>query len=476
MKFTWNKKTVFAIAGVLLFIVIGCLLPAPAQLAAQAQLLGRTGRTAMITIGALAWAICWWVGMVIPDWCTALLLQCIWILAAGLEFTTAFSAFSKTTVWLIIGTFALSGAITKTGLLQRISLYLMRLFPSSYRGQVIAMMTVGTVCSPLMPSTTAKVVLGSKLACSSADIMGHGADSRGRSGLFVASWTGFGLMGPVFLSASFLSYSLLGSLPAQYADISWLQWLAAMLPWGIVVLIGMYLVVMLLYRPEHQGAVPRETIREQSAAMGKMGRSEIITACILGLCLIFWILEKTTGISSGIVALIGGVLCFAFGILDKKEITTCVPWGFVLFVGVVLNMGDIFAKTGISDWLLSIVHPLLSRVHSIYRIVILVFVLSTAMRFVLASQTAVITLLTSILSPIALALNTHPLVTALVVYSTISCWVALYQNPTYLAALEGMDGSIRHRDTVRAATCFLFVSLIGCLVSVPFWKLLGYIS
>lgn len=475
MKGTINRKSVLGILGVVLFVLVSYLLPPPDLLTAAAEAVGQTGRSAMAVLGALVWAICWWAGMVLPDWCTALGLQCLWILSGGLSFTTVFSAFSKSTIWLIIGTFALASAITKTGLLRRISLFLMKLFPPGYRGQVIAMMSVGTICGPLMPSTTAKVVLGSRLADSGASIMGYENNSQGRSGLFVASWTGFGLMGPVFLSASFLAYSLLGSLPAEYGAVSWVEWFLAMLPWGIVLLIGMYFVVMLLYRPEHQGTIPQEHIRSQIDELGKMKRNEIITAVILCICLVFWVLERVTGVSAGVVALLGGVCCFAAGILDSREITSSVPWGFVVFVGIVLNMGEIFSATGISSWLLSLIGPAVSRISNIYVIVIIMFVIGVAVRFVLASQTAVITLLTSLFAPVAISVGMHPLTAGLVVYATVSCWVALYQNPTYLAALEGMGGTIRHRDTVKAALCFLAISLIGCLISVPYWRILGYL-
>lgn len=473
MNLESKKKAIFFILGLVLFFVIGYILPIPEQLEAAAEAAGSTGYTAMRTLAALSWAICWWAGTVIPDWCTALGLQCVWILAAGLNFSTVFSGFSNNTLWLIIGTFTLAAAITKTGLLHRISLYLMRLFPSTYKGQIISLMMIGTICSPLMPSTTAKAVLGSKLACSSADIMCYKNNSRGRSGMFVAAWTGFGLMGPVFLSASFLAYSLLGAMPAEFSHISWLEWFMSMLPWGGILLVGMYLVICLLYRPENQDVAAGKPNKEQRQ-LGKMQHAEKITAGIVAVCLVFWILEKVTGISAGVVALIGGILCFALGVLDGKEIVISIPWNFILLVGVVLNMGEIFAANGISDWLLAIISPLFSEVSNIYLVVVLVFVSCVFMRLIIASQTAVIILLTCVFAPIAQARNIHPLFTGFVVYAAISCWAARYQNPTYLAALEGMGGTIRHMDTVKAAIAYLAVSLTACLCSVPYWGMLGY--
>ena len=475
MNMKLSKKSVCGVCGTALFLILAYLVPVPAALSALAEANGFTGRTAMIAMAGLLWAIFWWVGEVMPDWCTALALQCIWIIAAGLRFQTVFAAFSNTTVWLIVGAFSLGAAITKTGLLKRISLKLMTLFPATYRGQVIALMTVGVACGPLMPSSTAKVVLGSKLACSMADLMDYDHNGNGRTGLFLASWTGFVLAAPMFLSASFMAYSVLSVLPEEYT-LSWMQWFLAMLPFGLVVLLGMYFVIMLLYRAEKQSTFSKDVIRARSKELGPVGRQEKITLAIMAVCLVLWILEKTTGISAGTVAILGGVCCYAFGILDKKEISTALPWGFILFMGVALNMGEVFNKVGISQWLLSLAQPVLNASGSPIVLLLLVFCISLAMRFVIASQTAVLTLLTSLLMPVALAANIHPIIPGLVVYATVSCWLATYQNPTYMAALESMDGTIQHKNTLRAAVLYLALALIAVLVSIPYWSLLGYIG
>lgn len=428
----------------------------------------------MIVLGGLLWAICWWAGMVIPDWCTALGLQCIWVVAGGLGFARVFAGFSGSTLWLIIGTFILAAAISKTGLLRRISLNLMKLFPPNFRGQVLAMLTVGTVCSPLMPSSTAKSVLGAKLAESSADLMSYPANSCGRSGLFVAAWTGFRLTTPAFLSASFLTYSLIGAMPESYADVSWMQWLLAMIPWLALVLLGMFALTMLYYPPERRGNFSKAEINVFCLDMGKIKKEEKLTAAIMSVCLLFWFLEKSIGISAGAVALVGGIACFACGVLDGKEICTGVPWGFVMFTGVVLNMGNVFVDTGISVWLLSLTKPLFEQVKTPYLVIIITFIITVALRFALASQTAVITLLISVLSPIVTSIGIHPIVIGLVIYTATFCWIVMYQNPTYLSALESMNGTVRHGATIPAAVGYLILALLACLISVPYWGMMGY--
>ena len=70
-----------------------------------------------------------------------------------------FGAFSGSTVWLVIMVFALSNGIGKSGLLNRIAIAILSLFPPTYTGAVVAMMCTGTVLSPLIPSVNAKLSL-----------------------------------------------------------------------------------------------------------------------------------------------------------------------------------------------------------------------------------------------------------------------------------------------------------------------------
>ncbi len=469
-----GRKELFAGLGILLFFVFGFLLRVPDVLEQSAQSNGYSGHSAMVVLAGLIWAICWWASGIIPDWCTALLLQGIFIAVAKIPFASAFGAFSKSTLWLMIGTFCIAAAISKTGLLRRISLNLMKLFPPNFRGQTLALLVVGAVCGPLMPSSTAKALLGGKLAYSNADLLEYEHNSRGRVGLFMAAWTGFYLIEPMFMSSSFMAYSMIGSLPEGHSEISWGQWFVAMLPWSIMMLVGMYFVVKLLYNPKEQRAFSAEYIRGECRALGKMGRQEKITAIILCICLAFWILEKRTGISAGLVALMGGMLCFATGVLERREISTSINWGFTLFVGVVLNMGDIFISVGISNWLLHLFDPILTRINSPVLLVILFFSITVAMRFLLSSQTAVLALLTGVFSTVALATGMHPFIAGLVIYTAIPVCILYFQNPSYLATIQSMDGTVEHSYTVKGHVLYLLVALSACLLSIPYWQLLGY--
>ncbi|MBR0085126.1 MAG: anion permease, partial [Lachnospiraceae bacterium] len=340
------------------------------------------------------------------------------------------------------------------------------------------MMSIGTLASPVMPSTTAKLVLGAKLADSSADVLGYEHHSKGRVGLYMAAASGFMLMAPAFISSSFLGYSMVSSLPEGYRDVTWMQWFLAMIPWAILFFIIMFFAISLFYGPKRkmgEKKAAESKTEDVPAEKHKFTKNEAITAVIMIVCLIFWILEKQSGINSGVVALIGGLACFATGILKNDDLKTAVPWGLILLIGAVFALGDVFSATGISNWIVSLLGPLLLGIKSPVLIIIFVFVSTVIVRFALASQTACIMLLPSVFGSIVIAAGINPFVVGVVIYSAIPVWILSYQNPTFMAGVQAMDGSISHSDTVKGAFIYLIVALIISLLMIPYWSLLGYL-
>ena len=144
MKFT-KKQLIYLIVGLILGIAIA-LIPAPSGLEVQA----------MRVIGILVCAIVWWAGQVFHEAVTAILMCVAFVIFGKVPIEVSFSAFSGSTYWLLVAAFGLGAAIKACGLLERIAIILLKLFPKSYRGQVIGLLAVTTITSPFVPSKAAK--------------------------------------------------------------------------------------------------------------------------------------------------------------------------------------------------------------------------------------------------------------------------------------------------------------------------------
>lgn len=467
------KKAVCALLGIASLVLLLCLTP-PEALSQAAAAAGSTGRIAMRVLAITAFAIFWWAGEVIADWLVAILMMLMWIMLAGFSFPSAFAGFSGSSVWLIVGAFGLAAGITKTGFFNRISWFLLRLFSPTFQGQVLALLLVGAVCAPLIPSATAKAVLGATVANSIANAMGYAPDSKGRYGLFAASFIGFSCTTPAFMSGSVFTYTMYGALPeAARADISWGNWLVNTLPWLAVVLAGCFFAVRFLFCPKGKAQMTREFVRSEYDKLGRMSGKEILSAVLLFASVLLWIFESAWGVPAAVTAMLAMTLCFALGILDIKAISTAIPWGLTIFIGTVLNLGSIFSAVGINEWLESLLTPVFRQMNSPVLIVIVITVIVVVLRFVLVSQAATVILIVTTLTPAVSALGMHPFIVGFITLAAEQCWFFNYQNVVYTPALSCLDGTAGRRESVMACAVFEAVALLGYLVSIPYWRLLG---
>ena len=408
----------------------------------------------------------------------------------GLPWERCFSGFSGDTVWLVIGVFLIASALQTTGLLSRITRKVMSLFKPTYGGQVLALLISGSLIAPLVPSSTAKTVFGSSAASEVADEMGYDAFSRGRTGLFVASFSGYGATVPAFLSASGLTYIMRGMLPAEHAaEVTWISWAAAMLPWLLVFLALSYFAINALYRPKEEGAAFQIGANEKTrvyagtkepadlAARGSaMSRDEKIVAVIIASCILLWAAESLVGIPAAAVALAGAAILFLSGVLAPSDFSKAVPWGLVVFIGCVLSLGQRFTDMGLSALLSSAIAPVMGLATSTPAAVLLLYLVVSLSTFVIASQAVPIAVFTSIMPGLLAPMGLSPFIVGVMVLMACNCYFVTYQNLSYIAALENVGDKIRQRDVLPAAFTHVLISATGCLLCLPYWSLLGYIT
>ena len=453
-------------------------LPVPETLARCAAEAGSDGLTAMHVLGGILLAIVWWIGGVFPHWITTITMLLLWVVLGRMPFTMAFSSYASATVWLVIGAFCLAATVTKTGLFHRITLGMIRVFSPNFAGQTLALLVVGTLCAPLIPSDAAKAVLGATLAQEMADAMLYPARSGERCGLFMAAFIGFCISSPAFMSGSVFTYSMYGALsPASQASISWLSWLAAMLPWLLIILTVSYLLIILTASPPKGSVrITREYAQEEYAKLGPMRGEEKKALLLLAGAVLLWVLQDVVHIDAAVTAMAAALLCFAWRLLGEKEISTAVPWALVLHIGGVINLGTILPAVGLDRWIQELVLPLFRNMSTPVEAIIATFVLVLAVRAVMVSQNAVVVMMGALLSPVMAATGVSEWGIGLVILATGTCWLLPFQNTVFISAMACMDETLTHRQTMKYAVFYELCSLLAFLVSIPYWRWLGIIT
>lgn len=464
-KDSFKKKLIGEIVAVVLGLIVAFTPPVNDKLTAES----------MIVLGVLIWAVVNWITQAIPDFMAAILMCTFWTAFNAVPFATAFNGYSSSTFWTLIGAFGLGSAVSKSGLLKRISLYMLKFFPPTFRGQVLAMLGAGTIIAPLIPSNTAKCAIASPIAMGIADQLGFETQSKGRSGIFAAMFTGFGITSPIFVSASFLGYTMLGALPDGYKTFPWLSWFLNMIPWGIVILVGSYLFITRFYKPEgsHE-RIPADHIKKQLEEIGPMTRNEKISAIVLFGCLVFWIGETTFGVPAVISTLIGFGVLLSLNVVDHTDFVSKMMWPLLFFIGAIMSLGVVLQEVGVGRFLGDVVKPIMGAIGgNPYLLIAGSAILVYALRM-LIPMSASLTVFTIVLSPFALAANIHPWVIGIVVYTATIVWYLSHMYPMYTAC-SGMSG-ISRKDTVSHCVAYMLLNLAALLISVPFWRMSGLIG
>lgn len=464
-----RTKIIGAIVGIIAAVAISCITP-PGNLTPEA----------MRAIGIFVGAIVFLSLDVLPNFVTTTLMCTAFALFKCVDFTVAFGEFSGTTFWLIIGVLGIGVAINKSGLIKRISLYALKLFPPTFNGITAALLGVGTVCQPLMPSTTAKMAIVAPLAMNLGETLGFEKRSKQLGGLFNAMYVGWSITGTVFISASFLGYLFMGNLPAEVqAQFTWSKWFIAMIPWALVVVIGNYFALTAIYKPKTQNKISKEHIEQQIKALGPMSRDEKIVSVIMAIALVMWILENKIGVSACLTSLLCLMAMTIFGVFTPADFNTKMGWGLIIFIGGILNISKVIGALAISDWVGTIIQPLLGGLIEKPMLFTLVFVLAIyVIRYVMVNFSTLVILFTVILTPLAEAAGMSPWVVMMIAYCSVCIWVTKYQNSNMLAgwAVAGADDTLNFSNVMPGAYAHLVVNLVALLVSVPYWQMLGYIQ
>lgn len=463
------KRLIGAIAGIIIAVIIANL-AIPQSLTVKA----------MWGMAIFVCAIVWWMAEVFPDYVTALLMLLAWAGFKVVPFGTAFAGFSNATVWLLIGAFGMAVGVSKSGLLSRISLYLMGLFPLTFKGQTLALMATGTLIMPLMPSGSAKIAVVAPFSTAVSDNMGYAHKSRGAGGIFASMYLSLGCIHPLFLSGSFLCYAVVGLLPKDIQpQITWTTWFINALPWGLTVLVLGYLSILLMYKPEEEKTLSPEMIKQQRAALGPVTTREKFVAVVLAATLLLWMTERIHGINSAIVSVGAMCLMAGFDIIDRQSFKGGVAWDAIVFIGCIFGISGVFEVLKINSWVGKVMAPYVAPLleGNIFVFLAALCIVIYLVRFVIASQLAVFTIFTIFLTPFAIKAGINPWVMGFASFVAINVWIFMYQNAQYLVAFFGSAGGemVSHNQNVKLCVAYMIISIIGLWVSVPVWQLTGMI-
>ena len=426
--------------------------------------LSREGQTCLsLTIMTV---IFWACQVAQPGFVSALLLA-LYVVLGVAEPAVVFSAWTGTTIYLIIGAYLIASAVKDSGLGERIAYWFIVRFMHSYKSILISIFGLTFVLSIIIPhpwpraflimSIIREVIENARIPKKDAVPIGYA--------VFAASVP----VSMIFLTGD----SSINPLAVQYSgvELGWFGWLKLMGPPCAVASVLTCAALLVVFRPSQPVLVDKEAARRRLAEMGKPGGQEIRAILWLSAAVVLWATDSVHGIDIGWVTLIVAMLMsmpLVGGLLTPKAWNE-VPVHVLLFITAAMAIGRVGAATGMNSWIADTIFPGAAPSNP-FLFAALIAVISVAIHMLLGSVIAVM----GVAIPAILAFTAHtsmdPLVPALWVLTAINLhYVFPFQNMSILVGCGEENGMYTQRETIRFSVPLLLITLFVIIVVETLW-------
>jgi anion transporter len=405
------------------------------------------------------------------------------LLGTGAGLTMAFGGFANTALVLVASALFLAAAMTATGLDRRIALTILSRVGVEPRQVVIGTILVGFVIAFLVPSTTARVAC--LVPITLGIIAAFGVNRRGAFAgmLMITTVQTASIWNVGIKTAAAQNMVAIGFIEKTLQKtITWLDWLVAAAPFGILMSIALYFVMTRMMPPEvTEVKGGREAIRKSLADLGPMKPSEKKLLAISLTLLALWTTEQWHRIDTSTTTITAVALMFipGIGIMTWKDAQPRIPWGTVVLFGIGISLGTALLQTKAASWLADIAVAELGLKHATALFIIAalsVFLIVIHLGFASATALAsamipiVIAVLQSVATP---GINIVGL--TMVLQFVVSFGFILVVNAPQNMVAYGTE-TFAARDFVRTGLVLTFIAYTLVMVlGATYWHWLGYV-
>jgi anion transporter len=433
-------------------------------------------RDGMIFMGITISAVVLWMVNIIPDYLVSLLMCMSWVLFGLVDPAVALSGFSNA-VWLyIIFALLLGAAITTSGLMYRVSLHLLRIFPKSYRGQLFGLSVAGLALNPIIPSGMTKVVLSTPISMSIRESLGFQDRSKGSAGLVLSGFIFFGYATPFLLTSGLGNFLALGLVPGYH--ISFIAWAWYALPAFILFSVLMIVGILYLYKPEKVNSrLSDELLHEQLGTLGRLSKAEKVLIWTLVFVITMQIIQPIHQISGVWIMLAGIAFLIMNKVLDKSAIRSLVDFTVLLHLGIAIGFSMVASELGVASWLSDSLLVWLSPfTFSPYVFLPVLILFIYILCFFIYSTPAIILLIVALL-PLFQSLGIDPWILIFIVLLSADPFIVPYQSEVYLAAYySSNEKGFSHQQGRKIGFLYCAVVILIVFASIPFWKMIGLLG
>lgn len=329
--------------GLTIAVVVGLgitLLPTPQGLS----------RPAHLVLAIIAFSILLWVFQVMNNGIASVLMMGLMVLA-GVRPSLALSGFSSAQFWILLVVLYYGFAMQRTGLAQRLSYYILSLFPGTYSGILWAFFLIGLILALGIPSMTVRTAIMVPIAWALVQSLGFGPRSRGTALIMLTVVEMAVLPGLAFLYGSLNGPVVEAVFQAKHLPLSWTSYATVMAFPTFLLSISIIFANQLVLKPETPLGVSASFAKEQLKALGPIKRAEWVTAIVVILSIAFWTTGRMHHLPSFLVGIFALAVFGLAGIVDDDAIAGGVSWTLLLFLGGIFSLATVIQEFRVADWL-----------------------------------------------------------------------------------------------------------------------------
>ncbi len=469
-----NNMKWFGLGIAIILGLVILMMPQPAGLTPAGQ------RVLAIT----AFTVALWVFQVINNGIAAILMMALMIVA-GIRPPDALSGFSQPSWWILTAVLFYGCAMKNTGLAQRISYYILSLFPASYTGILSAFFVIGVILAMGIPSMTVRTAIMVPIAWAVVQSLGIKPGSKG-SALIILTTVEMAVVPGVGLLLSSLNGPVIQSVfQAKNLPLSYFEYASVMALPTLVICVLIIIANQFVLKPDAPLNVSSGFAKKELQSLGSMKQSEMITAVVVVLSIVMWAFPPTwlpkmafLHQPSFVVGMVGLAIFGLAGIIKDSDMGTGVSWTLLLFIGGVFSLQTVVQAVKITDWLGGYFIPVALQMSSNTFLLIAVMSVSVMiLRFIDPTGFIVIPVLFLPLVDVLMKAGINPLVVVAPTTVASAPFFLSYQN-FWIAMSEGLTGGKAYTGKQRliAATTYAVVVLAVLILSVIYWKLIGKIA
>lgn len=417
-----------------------------------------------------------WATQVINSGVASILMMGL-LMIAGIKVPLVLSGFGGGAFWTLLTVLFYGFAMKKTGLAERISYYILSLFPGTYGGILTAFFVIGFVLALGIPSMTVRTAIMVPVAWALVQSLGLEKKSRGSALIILTTVEMAVIPGVAFLYGSLAGPVVAASFEAKHLPLAWLGYAQVMTFPTLLLCVMILIVNPLVLRPEAPVEATATFAKDRLRALGSFKRPELITALVVAFSIVFWATDSLHHLPSFLIGMFAVAVFALSGILTDHEISTGVSWPLLLFIGGIFGLANVIQEYKVTDWITSFFVPMIHQLTaSVFLLSMVMGVTMYALRFLDPSSFIAISVLFLSVVDVTNAAHIPPLILmAPILLASMPFWM-LYQN-FWLAMGDGLTGkeSFTAKQQFTLANTYAVACLVTLAVSVGYWKLIGVI-